>query len=149
MEIRDSTYRRMHSLFSQTLRFAQCTPPLIHCKPGVMYHHLCSCRRGSLYWDGVQDGPQLQVQVPEAVCGGEVRLFPPCPSVSNVKEMLSFTFLHQVHEHLSHHLPGHLAVWGHPQHHSEVRLASWGQMGRTFLQPKDWTREKQQPGQLH
>lgn len=61
--------------------FALCTPTLIFSEPGVMYHHLCSCRCGSLHWDGVQDGPQLQVQVPEAFCGGEVRFFPPCPSV--------------------------------------------------------------------
>lgn len=40
-----------------------------------MYHHLCSCRCRSVHWDGVQDGPKLQVQVPEAVCSREVCFF--------------------------------------------------------------------------
>lgn len=41
-------------------------------KPGGTLNRPCCCRRGSLHGDGVQDGPQLQVQVPETLCGGEV-----------------------------------------------------------------------------
>lgn len=45
---------------------------------------LLICRCGSLHWDGVQDGPELQVQIPEALCSGEVRIRTFCTSTTTL-----------------------------------------------------------------
>lgn len=91
---------------------------------------LLICRCGSLHWDGVQDGPELQVQIPEALCCGEVSIRIFCTSTATlntsfeflllrfqvqlyskyIRECVSLVFFSQVHEHLSAHLPGHPAV---------------------------------------
>lgn len=54
---------------------------------------LLICRCGSLHWDGVQDGPELQVQIPEALCCGEVSIRIFCTSTATLNTSFEFLLL--------------------------------------------------------